>query len=142
MCTLQTVFLDTVYATQNTQTVLASETADNLLWAKLTTDAVPELAHAFARVEFREEAAPRPLRAAIDGAASAYAQAHGARPLVVLGRSRRAAVANHRAELQELCAEKGAGGAVEAAKALGDVACGFIVAGSSASLLVVQASQR
>ena len=37
-----------MYGAQNTQTALASSTADDLLWAKLTLDSAPELAHALA----------------------------------------------------------------------------------------------
>ena len=131
-----------MYGAQNTQTALASSTADDLLWAKLTLDSAPELAHAAARITFVEHASPRPLRAAIDLAAQ-HAPA-GARQIVVAGRSRRMAVESHRAELQELGAEKksaaGAPGG-EVAKTLGDVACGFVAAGSGASLLVVQAAR-
>ena len=128
-----------MYGALTTQTALASETADSLLWAKLTTDAVPEFAHASARIAFDEHTTARPLRAALDAAAQcAPAQA---RLVVVAGRSRQMVAKKRQAELQQLCAEKGAQLGSEVAKTLGDVACGFVASGSSASLLVVQTAQ-
>lgn len=138
------MFPDTVYGALNMQTALASDTADNLLWAtlttdaKLTADAAPEFAPALARIAFAEEHAAKPLRAVVELAARRAPA--GVRTVVVAGRSRRMAVESHHAELLELGAERrGATVAAEVSKTLGDVACGFVVAGSSASLLVVQA---
>ncbi|KAM5534796.1 hypothetical protein V8D89_011512 [Ganoderma adspersum] len=136
-----TIFPDTVYGAQTTQTRMASETADNLLWTKLTTTGVPELANASARLTFREETATRPLHHVLEIAASA-AHAH-ARQIVVTGRSRRMAVESHQVELQRLVGERGATLGAELPKTLGHVACAFVVAGSAqASLLVIQAAQK
>lgn len=137
----QTIFPDTVYGAQTTQTRMASETADNLLWTKLTTTGVPELANASAHLTFREETATRPLHHVLEVASSA---AHGhTRQIVVTGRSRRMAVESHQVELQRLVGERGATLGAELPKTLGHVACAFVVAGSAqASLLVIQAAQK
>ena len=135
----QTVFPDTVYGAQSTQTRLASDTADSILWTRLTTSAVPELADAFARMAFSEESSRKPLHKIVELAARA-APAH-ARQVVVVGRSRRMAVESHHAELQELAARNASLG-TELAKTLGPVASAFVAKGSGASLLVVQASQK
>ncbi|KAH9943171.1 cation/H+ exchanger [Epithele typhae] len=135
-----TVFPDTVYGAQNTEVALASETADNLLWAKVTQDTAPEFADALSRIYFSEEGSPSPLQAVIDLATK---QARpDARQLVVVGRSRRMAVESHRAELQVLYATRGGPLGSELPKTLGDVAAGFVAAGSSASMLVMQAARR
>ena len=134
------MFPDTVYGAQTTQTRLASETADSILWTKLTTSAVPELGGALSRVTFMEETSSKPLHVLVD-LASRYASAH-ARQVVVVGRSRRMAVESHHAELQELCVERNASIGSELPKTLGQVACALVAAGTSASLLVVQAAQK
>ena len=139
-CT-QTTFPDTVYGAQTTQTRMASETADNLLWTKLTTAGVPELASAFTRLTFREESSAHPLHHIL-GIAANTAPAH-ARQVVVTGRSRRMAVESHEGELQRLVGERGATLGAELPKTLGHVACAFVVGGSAqASLLVIQAVQK
>ena len=137
------MFPDTVYGAQTTQTRLASETADDLLWTKLTApSAAPELAAARARVTFHEEASAQPLHHAIELLSrSSQSQAH-VRQIVVAGRSRRMAVESHEVELQKLAAARGAGLASELPKTLGHVASAFVAAGAGASLLVVQAAQR
>ena len=134
------MFPDTVYGAQTTQTRLASETADNILWTRLTSFTVPELAGALSRVTFLEETSSKPLHMLLD-IASREASAQ-ARQVVVVGRSRRMAGESHHAELQELCVERNASIGSELPKTLGDVACAFVAAGTGASLLVMQAAQK
>jgi hypothetical protein len=131
-----------VYGQHDTQTRLQSDTADNLMWARYTSSSGPFAAgvpDALGRIQFATETSARPLRAAVDTVAGA---ARTARPLVVLGRSRRMAVETHRAELQQLLAERGGGQnwGSDVSKTLGDVAAALVVAGANASLLVVQAA--
>ena len=129
-----------MYGAQTTQTRLASETADSILWTKLTTSAMPELGGALSRVTFMEETSSKPLHVLVD-LASRYASAH-ARQVVVVGRSRRMAVESHHAERQVLCSGRSASLGSELPKTLGDVACAFVASGSNASLLVMQAARR
>ena len=132
-----------MYGAQTTETRLASETADDLLWTKLTASGVPELAlaGAFARLIFLEEASAQPLHRAVE-LFSCGAPAR-ARQIVVAGRSRRMAVESHEVELQKLAAARKAPLASELPKTLGYVACAFVVAGPThASLLVIQAAQK
>ncbi|KAI0751094.1 Sodium/hydrogen exchanger family-domain-containing protein [Daedaleopsis nitida] len=135
-----TVFPDTIYGTQTTQTRLASDTADDLLWTKLTTSAVPELASALTRITFVEKSASKPLHTVVELAAGLTPIF--ARQLVVVGRSRRMAVESHHGELQELCVGRNASIGSELPKTVGHVASAFIASGSSASLLIIQASQK
>ncbi|KAI0774763.1 Sodium/hydrogen exchanger family-domain-containing protein [Trametes elegans] len=135
-----TVFPDTVYGAQNTQTRLASHTADDLLWARYTTPggAPPALVHALARVHFTEESSAAPLHTVVEHAAGA--QAGRGRLLVVAGRARRMAAESHFGELQRLCVERNASLGSEMPKILGEVASAFVAAGTGASLVVVQAA--
>ncbi len=140
---LQTLFPDTLYGAQTTQTRMASETADNLLWTRLTTAGMPELASASARLAFHEETAAQPLHHVLGLAASAAPAQAYARQAVVVGRSRRMAVESHQVELQRLVSERGTTLGAELPKTLGCVACAFVVGGSAqASLLVIQAAQK
>ena len=130
-----------MYGAQTTQTRLASRTADDLLWTRLSTSAAPELAGAHTRMSFLEESSAQPLHTALELASRAGSPA--ARLVVVAGRSRRMAVESHERELQALTSARGAAGGGELPKTLGQVACAFAVAGpAQASLLVVQAAQK
>lgn len=60
--------------------------------------------------------------------------------LVVAGRSRRMAIESHARELKQLTSERNASLPSDVAKTFGDVASAFVVAGSSASLIVTQAT--
>ncbi|KAH9948780.1 Sodium/hydrogen exchanger family-domain-containing protein [Amylocystis lapponica] len=130
-------FPDTVYGLGDTQMRLASDTADNLLWAQYTSSATPEINGALARITFTERSSTQPLHAILEDAARA---AQGpARLLVVAGRSRRLAVTSHDAELRALFAERGASLAADVRKTLGEVATAFVAANTNGSLLVLQA---
>ena len=130
---------DTVYALRDTQTQLASETADNVLWDRYTRSTAPELSGALSRVSFREEHSPMVLHAAIGAATLAAAEHPQSRLLAVLGRSRRMAVESHAVELQLLASEKNASLGSEVMKTLGDVGSAFVAGNVNASLLILQA---
>ncbi|KAI0677244.1 Sodium/hydrogen exchanger family-domain-containing protein [Trametes maxima] len=133
-------FPDTVYGAQTTQTRLASDTADDLLWARFTTsaNAVPELSEALSRITFTEEASNTPLHSIVDLAKRTPPSR--ARLLLVTGRARRMAVESHFDELRRLCIEHNASLGTELPKVLGEVASAFVAAGLSASMVVVQAA--
>ncbi|KAJ6613548.1 hypothetical protein B0H10DRAFT_2191867 [Mycena sp. CBHHK59/15] len=132
---------DTVYGPQNTQTHLASDTADNLLWDRFTR---PSHAHsaavvsALSRISFSQIASAQPLHQIV--ALVEREVARGGNLVVLAGRSRRMAVESHRAELQTLIAGKGAAIGSAVPKTLGDVGAAIVASGTSASLLVVQAA--
>jgi len=135
--TTNPAFPDTIYGIGDTQTRMASDTADDLLWAHYTTPASVEISEALSRIVFSEQSSPRPLHAILD--AAALAGQSSARLLVVMGRSRRLAVESHEAELRALFSERGASLAADVCKTLGDVATAFVAASTSGSLLVLQA---
>ncbi|OJT07104.1 K(+)/H(+) antiporter 1 [Trametes pubescens] len=139
--TIHTVFPDTVYGAQNTQTRMASETADNLAWARYTSSAagVPELAPALSRIHFTEEVSNTPLHAMLDLVARSLGSR--GRLVVVAGRSRRMATESHFEELRQLCVEHNASLGSELPKILGEVASAFVVTGANASIAVVQAAR-
>ncbi|KAI0375958.1 hypothetical protein BV20DRAFT_960038 [Pilatotrama ljubarskyi] len=139
--THNTAFPDTVYGVQNTQTRLVSETADNLIWARYTSSAnsLPELSQALSRVSFVEDASSAPLHS-ITTHASRSLSSRG-RLVLVAGRSRRMAVQAHSEELRQLCMEHNASLGTELPKVLGEVASAFVAAGTSASIVVVQAAR-
>ena len=61
--------------------------------------------------------------------------------MIVVGRGRRMATESHKRELVEIVAERGPGSVGnEVAKAMGDVAAGFIASGTEGSILVLQAN--
>ncbi|KII94608.1 hypothetical protein PLICRDRAFT_33408 [Plicaturopsis crispa FD-325 SS-3] len=134
-------FADTVYGQRDTQTYLASETADNVLWERFTSSSAthaPTVADALTRITFAFNASPRPLAEVVETAATQ--QTHSGCTLVVLGRSRRLAVESHQAELRDLIAAKGGSVSSELPKTLGDVGAAFVASGSTASLLILQAT--
>ena len=135
-------FPNTVYSPLGTQVRMESDTADNLLWNRVTSTNSPfsaEVRAAMSRISFRNESAARPLHRMLELASSETSQT--SKPLlVVAGRSRRMAVESHKRELQQLVTERGASLASEVSNTLGDVASVFVVVGGNASLVVVQAT--
>jgi len=130
-----TVFPDTVYGHQSTQTRLASDTADDLIWGRYTTktsDAT--IREALGRINFSEENTDRPLHY-VQTIATAL---RSRRLLVVLGRSRRMAAASHTAELKKLLAENHTSIGAEATKTLGEVGTAVMSGGAGEGILVVQ----
>jgi hypothetical protein len=140
-----TGFPDTMYGNATTHTRMQSETADGVTWARYASPPSTEfpspgaasdraLADALSRVTFEELASPTPLHAALRRAGMLE------RAIVVVGRSRRLAVEDHHAELRMLEEEHDGAVRADVRKTLGDVGTAFVMAGSNASLLVMQAS--
>ena len=135
---------DTVYGAKDTQTRLASDAADNLIWDRYTSSSEarsPALAAALARVTFSQRSSAQPLHTLMElvsGVASRQGQQQGF--AVVVGRSRRMGVETHAAELRELMAERGSTAVVgsEGAKTLGEVGAALVAVDTNASLLVMQ----
>ncbi len=136
---LQVTLPDTVYAQRDTQTRLASETADNFVWGRYASGSVPELADALGRIAFSHEMRTEPLHAVLESAATVFAQHAPSRPLVVVGRSRRLAAETHAAELRGVLAEKNATLSTDFVKTMGELGAAFVALNLQAGLLVLQA---
>ena len=125
---------------------MQSETADNIIWTRYSlsseTDSLDSITQdALSRIEWQEIMTPTPLRSVLEHATTLENSTaeRRSRLMIVAGRSRRLAVENHHAELKELMEEHG-GAAQEVKKTVGDVAAAFIVTGSKASIVVMQAA--
>jgi hypothetical protein len=131
-----------VYSQQGTQVRLDSDSADNVLWNRVTSPKPsfgPDVRAALTRISFRTESAVHPLHRMLELAKSEASQT--SKPvLVVAGRSRRMAVESHKQELYRLGAEHNTSVATEISKMFGDVASAFVVAGGNVSLIVTQAT--
>ncbi|KAI0304002.1 cation/H+ exchanger [Russula brevipes] len=136
-----TAFPNTVYSQLGTQVRIQSDTADNLLWDRVTSpnpSSSADVQLAVARISFQSESAARPLHRMLELASGESSRT--SKPLlVVVGRSRRMAVESHGRELQQLVSEHSAPLASEVSKTFGDVASAFVVAGGNASFIVMQA---
>ncbi|KAI0687851.1 Sodium/hydrogen exchanger family-domain-containing protein [Cytidiella melzeri] len=143
-----TAFPDTQYGHATTQTRLQSETADNIIWQRYSAPlsdvaSFDSTTHdALSRIEWQTIRSATPLRAAVQSAKSLEDSTaeRRSRLLIIAGRSRRLAAEDHHAELKQLIDEHG-GVASEVKKTVGDVASAFIVTGSEASVVVMQASK-
>ena len=131
-----------MYGNATTQTRLQSETADSIIWARYATTmplSSVENTHHHGRATFAEIKSPTPLHAALQRAR--LLQQHPHRPvMVIVGRSRRLAVGDHRAELRTLETEHGGAVRADVRKTVGDVGTAFVMAGIDTNLLVMQAS--
>ena len=132
---------DTVYGAKDTQTRLASDAADNLIWDRYTSSIEarsPALAAALARVTFSQRSSPQPLHTLMDLVSGVASRQQGF--AIVVGRSRRMGAETHAAELRELMAERGSTAVVgsEGAKTLGEVGAALVAVDTNASLLVMQ----
>ncbi|KAI0344479.1 hypothetical protein BDW22DRAFT_1326663 [Trametopsis cervina] len=147
MTVTSTAFPDTQYGYATTQTRLQSETADNIIWKRYSpplsdSASLDSTTHdALSRIEWQNLSSSTPLRSAIELATTLENSTadRRSRLLVITGRSRRLAAENHHAELKQLIDEHG-GVASEVKKTVGDVASAFIVTGSKASIVVLQAA--
>ena len=127
---------DTVYGAQTTETRLASDTADNILWDRLSTSSTSS-----SRIHFSKYETSRPLRYVIDTVKEMSSTSTSSSNLIVVtGRSRRLAVLSHTVELNALVAERAVSMSSLVPRTLGDVGAGLVASGSSVSLLVMQAS--
>jgi hypothetical protein len=135
-------FPNTVYSPLGTQVRMQSDTADNLLWDRVTStnsSFSAEVRAAMSRISFQSETAVQPLHRMLELAGNEASRT--SKPLlVVAGRSRRMAVESHKRELQQLITERGASLDSAVSNTLGDVASVFVVAGGNASLVVMQAT--
>ncbi|KAF8484679.1 cation/H+ exchanger, partial [Russula ochroleuca] len=135
-------FPNTVYSQLGTQVRVQSDTADNVLWDRVTSpnpsfDA--EVRAALKRISFQSESAAQPLHRMLELVEGETSRT--SKPLlVVAGRSRRMAVESHTRELHQLGTERNASLASEISKMFGDVASAFVVAEGNVSLVVTQAT--
>ncbi len=140
---------DTIYPNVTTQTRLASDTADNICWAKYGPDPSgsssvkhpSEVQAALSRIQFTSLSSATPLHELVN---QVTAFPSGQRSIVVVGRAKRLAVESHHDEMSVFVKE--AHGAVrgsvgkEMRKTLGDVASAFVISGNQTGLLVMQAA--
>ena len=140
---------DTVYGAHNTQTRMASDTADNILWDRYTNASNTHssvITSALTRITFSEQTSETPLHTVtelVKGEADRVsAVSSGSRTVIVLcGRSRRMAVTPLGRELRRLIGEThGVSVGSSVPKTLGDVGAALVVSRVNASLLVMQAS--
>ncbi|KAF8076796.1 Sodium/hydrogen exchanger family-domain-containing protein [Lyophyllum atratum] len=120
---------DTVYGQHNTQTRLASDTADNLTWDPIS------------RITFSTISSAKPLHTIVELVAKEASQSTPVRNIIVVaGRSRRMAVESHKSELQEVITEAGASIGSSVPKTVGDVGAALVASNTAASLLILQAA--
>jgi hypothetical protein len=139
---------DTIYGQHSTQTRLASDTADNLLWSKYTYTSPPHFHHpnvtsALSRISFRTENASKPLQHVVQLAkveASTAIERSGKTLVVLAGRSRRLAVEELGGELRGITSEAASAIGSSVPKTLGDVGAALVATHVNASLLVLQAA--
>ncbi|KAF9035924.1 cation/H+ exchanger [Panaeolus papilionaceus] len=136
---------DTVYGQHNTQTRLASDTADNILWAKCTSPQLRPRTGALNRIVFSTESTSTPLHKCVELAKEAAAKsiADTGRTLILFaGRSRRLAVENLKGELKSLITANAGHSAMSSSvpKTLGDVGAAMVAVNANASLVVLQAA--
>jgi len=136
------LFPNTVYSQQGTQVRINSDTADNILWDRVTSQnssTSADVRSASRRISFRRETAVRRLHRVLELAGSEASQT--SKPLlVVTGRSRRMVVESHKRELDRLVQERNSSLPSDVSKTFGAVASAFVVAGGGVSLVVMQAS--
>jgi hypothetical protein len=138
------VTADTVYGNVTTQTRLQSETADNILLAKLqaaSSTRTPAVTEGLKRITFSSETTPTPLARVAELAHAKKASVEGdARFVVFIGRSRRMATENHGPELAAILKERGAGAVgSDVRRAVGDVASALALSELGAGLVIIQA---
>ncbi|KAL4247129.1 Monovalent cation:proton antiporter 2 [Abortiporus biennis] len=134
-------FPDTIYGQGDTQTRLASDTADNILWDKYSQHSVPDLEPALSRIQFSIKLTPRPIHLVLETASSIISEQIQlqSRVIVALGRSRRLATESLTAELKVLFNEKNITVGTELPKTVGDLGAALVTTSSTTSLLVLQA---
>ncbi|KAG9104268.1 K(+)/H(+) antiporter [Ceratobasidium sp. 370] len=146
--TVHSIGPDTVYPQHNTQNRLQSETADNLVWNRMTSSSEsqpPAIHSALSRITFIEDSSPAPLAEVLKRCNLEHGTAASSNKalLVVAGRGRRMAAESHTDELRGLIAglsTSSIGGEVR--RTVGDVATAFVATGTKASLFVLQASEN
>lgn len=131
--------MDTVYGQHNTQTRLASDTADNIIWSRYTAPSSTidaDTASALSRIQFHTTSSSKPLHTIVDLVTVETSQPKNV--IVLAGRSRRMATESHSAELHHIISTSASVGS-SVSKTLGDVGAALVAKGTSASLLILQA---
>lgn len=137
---------DTVYGQPNTETRLASDTADNIIWDRYTrpnTSHSVNLASALSRITFVTESSSTPLRRVTELVKEEAAEsvAESSKTIIVLaGRSRRLAVESLSGELRKLTADTASSISSSVPKTLGDIGAALVATNVNASLLILQAA--
>ncbi|KAH7337991.1 Sodium/hydrogen exchanger family-domain-containing protein [Rhizoctonia solani] len=118
-------FPDTVYAAADTQTRLASDTLDDMMWTRCSTELDAS------NITFKTISSPTPLHSIVS-----LAQTLGSkrRLVSIVGRGKRLAVESHREEIKEF------GGSGEVGKTAGDVAAALFVSNVKGPVVVLQAA--
>lgn len=149
-------FPDTIYVTPNTETRMASDTADNILWSRFahpntasTVQVSAQVQSALVRVTFSELSSATPLQSVIQRAAMEAKRLVGGESgkslLVVVGRGRRLPLESHRGELNQLIGAQQAHSSMseDVTRTVGEVGAAFVVAASASNIggmLVMQQS--
>ncbi|TFK66204.1 hypothetical protein BDN72DRAFT_800249 [Pluteus cervinus] len=141
---MTTAGFDTIYGNSNTQTRMASDTADNLLWARYTNASDTRnsnISSALSRITFSTQSTTKPLHTATDIVNEQLGKSHAEKTLIVLaGRSRRMSPESHKNELTLLISETQSQITSSVPKTLGDVGAALVATNAPASLLIIQAS--
>ncbi|CAE6526951.1 unnamed protein product [Rhizoctonia solani] len=114
---------DIVYAPTDTQARLASDTHDDMMWSRCSTEP--------SSIKFKTIATPTPIRSIV-----ALAQTLGSkcRLISVVGRGKQFAPESHREEMKKF------GGGGEVRKTAGDVAAALFLHGAKGPVVVLQAA--
>ncbi|CAE6385977.1 unnamed protein product [Rhizoctonia solani] len=118
-------FPDTVYAAADTQTRLASDTLDDIIWTRCNSEL------GSSNITFKTISTPTPLRSIISLAQTLSSKR---RLISIVGRGKRLAVESHKDEMKEF------GGSPEMGKTAGDVAAALFVSNVKGPVLVLQAA--
>ncbi|CAE6497674.1 unnamed protein product [Rhizoctonia solani] len=118
-------FPDTVYAAADTQTRLASDTLDDMMWTRCSTELEAT------NIAFSTISSSTPLRSIVS---LAQTLASKRRLISIIGRGKRLAVESHRDEIKEF------GGSGEVGKTAGDVAAALFVSNVKGPIVVLQAA--
>jgi Kef-type K+ transport system membrane component KefB len=134
---------DTVYANFNTETRLASDTADNIIWeryASSASDRSHSLSSALSRITFTKIHSSKPLHSVVEFFSGDEVRRTGRTHVIaVTGRSRRMAAEKLGDELQTIVSQRGSHMGSTVKRTLGDVGAALVATGVNASLLIVQA---
>ncbi|QRW20976.1 Sodium/hydrogen exchanger family [Rhizoctonia solani] len=118
-------FPDTVYAAADTQTRLASDTLDDIIWTRCNNEL------GSSNVAFKTISTPTPLRSIVS---LVHTLGSKRRLISIVGRGKRLAVESHKDEMKEF----GASG--EMGKTAGDVAAALFVSDIKGPIVVLQAA--
>lgn len=118
-------FPDTVYAAADTQTRLASDTLDDMIWTRCSTELDSS------SITFKTTSTPTPLHSIVSLAQSLGSKR---RLISIVGRGKRLAVESHREEIKEF------GGSGEIGKTAGNVAAALFASSLKGPVVVLQSA--